>query len=270
MYLYRWFVRRVQNTYTIRAYKNIGIFFFMTLVVTILAAGEGKRMRSDIPKVLHSVSGKPMLVRVVEAVREIEKEMSLRMVVVTGRHHRAIVETLSKWIDIFGIVFIEQPVPIGTGHAVRCCMEQYAKGDKVLVLNGDMPLLTGGLLSRFVKDTRAVAAVISAKIENPTGYGRILYGTRTFTGIVEEKDATPEQREIREINAGVYLFDATFLHEYLPKIKNENQQREYYLTDIFILAEREAITTFLLDKSENVQIRGVNTPEELAELEAAL
>jgi len=242
----------------------------MTLVVTILAAGEGKRMRSDIPKVLHLVGGKPMLVRVVEAVRELEQEMSMRIVIVTGRHHRLIVETLSKWMDIFGVIFIEQPVPIGTGNAVKCCMDQYVKGDTVLILNGDMPLLTSGLLSRFVKDTHAVAAVISAKIENPTGYGRILYSRDLFSGIVEEKDATPEQCEICEINAGVYLFEAGFLREYLPRIKNENRQKEYYLTDIFAIAEREPMTTFLLDRSENLQIRGVNTPEELAELETTL
>jgi len=239
------------------------------LVVTILAAGEGKRMRSDIPKVLHLVGGKPMLLRVIETARELKPD---KIVVVTGRHHKLIINTLSNYTDIFGILFVEQPEPNGTGDALKCCLHQFELYQRVLVLNADMPLINADLLSRFVSDNTVNAKVLTATIENPTGYGRILYESNHFVGIKEEKDATDEERKIKEINSGIYLFQTRFLRSFISKITNDNVQNEYYLTDIIKIGRdaEQNISTFLINENENLYIKGVNTPEELSEAELYL
>jgi bifunctional UDP-N-acetylglucosamine pyrophosphorylase/glucosamine-1-phosphate N-acetyltransferase len=236
----------------------------MPLTIIILAAGEGKRMKSELPKVLHLCGEKPMLVRVVEAARKLEPN---KLVIVTGRHHKTIIQTLGIWIDVFGISFVEQPQPIGTGHAVNCCKQQFEANDRVLILNGDMPLIQSQLLENFVNELSLVdGLVLTARLENPHGYGRIIYDKNEFTQIIEEKDCTEEQRKINEINSGVYVFRGKVLHRCLPLITNENKQKEYYLTDIVGLAKEYNISTFLIKDDENFQIRGANTPEELSEL----
>ena len=241
------------------------------LVVLILAAGEGKRMRSELPKVLHVCGEKPMLVRVIESARGLNPD---KIVVVTGRHHKQIIQTIGKWMDSFGIVFVEQPEPIGTGHAVRCCESEFKKNDRVLILNGDMPLIQTSLLQKVLSNTvDSEGVILTAMLENPYGYGRIVYdASGEFVAIVEEKDCTEEERGIREINTGVYVFLGKVLHSFLPKIKNTNKQKEYYLTDIVGIAKKSggSLKTFLLEENENVQIRGANTPEELKELEGFL
>lgn len=235
------------------------------LVVIILAAGEGKRMRSDLPKVLHPCGEKPMLVRVIETVQSLHPQ---KIVVVAGRHHPLILETLEKWIDCQEIVFVKQPTPMGTGHAVRCCENEFESNDRVLIINGDMPLIRHGLLEDLLEKARHVeGTVLTAILENPYGYGRIIYHpTGIFTGIIEEKDCSLEQKQIQEINTGVYVFHGKVLHHCLSHITNNNQQQEYYLTDIIKFTNKYTINTFLIDKNENIQICGVNTPEELHEL----
>jgi UDP-N-acetylglucosamine diphosphorylase/glucosamine-1-phosphate N-acetyltransferase len=234
------------------------------LVVIILAAGEGKRMRSSLPKVLHLLQLKPMLVRVIETTRYL---MPSKIVVVTGKHRQLIIETINQWMDSSQLVFIEQPVAIGTGHAVRCCQSEFSMNDRVLILNGDMPLIQPTLLYNFSQNNNNV--ILTAKIMEPHGYGRIVYDDiGIFSEIIEEKDCTEEQRKITEINSGVYLFSGEFLHSFLPKITNENRQKEYYLTDIVKIAKQKNsnIKTFLINETDNNQIRGVNTPEELEQL----
>jgi bifunctional UDP-N-acetylglucosamine pyrophosphorylase/glucosamine-1-phosphate N-acetyltransferase len=135
-----------------------------------------------------------------------------------------------------------------------------------------MPLINEDLLSRFVSDNTVNAKVLTAIIENPTGYGRIVYESDHFVGIKEDKDATDEERQIKEINSGIYLFQTRFLRSFLPKIKNENVQNEYYLTDIIKIGRdaQQNISTFLINENENLYIKGVNTPEELYEAELYL
>ena len=238
----------------------------MPLTAIILAAGEGKRMRSDLPKVLHLVGGKPMLVRVLETVRMVNPE---KIVVVTGKHHNQIIQTLGKWMDIFGIIFVEQSPALGTGHAVLCCLDQFTKDDRVLILNGDMPLLRSTVLRILLSHERN--RVMTTKLENPTGYGRAIYDSRgEFRGIVEERDCREDEREIQEVNTGVYVFSGEVLHKCLPLLTNDNSQKEYYLTDVVrhALSAGYSIDTYMT--IDSICTRGVNTPEELLELDKYL
>lgn len=229
-----------------------------------MAGGEGKRMRSSLPKVLHLFRGKPMLVWVIEAALS----LSSSIVIVTGKFHEQIIRVLSENIDIFGIVFVRQLEPNGTGDAIKSCLGQYTMTNQVLILNGDMPLITRALLETFINNAKTDCAVLSTRLEDPHGYGRILVSGDIFEGIVEEKDATDEQRKIDQVNTGIYLITGEVLHSYIPKIKNENLQKEYYLTDIIGLIRADStgprVSTVFIEENEN--LRGINTPEELAEL----
>jgi UDP-N-acetylglucosamine diphosphorylase/glucosamine-1-phosphate N-acetyltransferase len=247
-------------------------FHYDSLVVTIMAGGEGKRMRSNIPKVLHLFRGRPMLVWVIEAALTLAPK---KIVVITGKFHEQIIRTLSEYMDIFGVVFIQQKNPLGTGDAIKSSLGQYETGDRVLILNGDMPLIDQTILETFINNAKTDCVVLSTRLENPHGYGRIICQEGVFTCIVEEKDATPDEKKIDQVNAGLYLITGEVLHMYIPKITNENNQKEYYLTDIIGLVNGSKyneitghqISTVLLGDEENIKIRGINTPEELAELE---
>ena len=234
------------------------------LVVTILAAGEGKRMNSNIPKVLHLFHNKPMLVNVIET------SMSLlpkRIIVITGKYDELIKNTLSKYINIENIQFVIQKQPLGTGDAIKNCLPLYNDNEKILILNGDMPNITKELLKKFI-DRNYPFVVLVAKLANPSGYGRIVYNNNIFMEIVEEKDCTEIQRTINIINSGLYLINSELLQQYVPIITNKNMQKEYYLTDIVKLAKQHMnIKTFLINENENKYIQGVNTQEELRLLE---
>jgi bifunctional UDP-N-acetylglucosamine pyrophosphorylase/glucosamine-1-phosphate N-acetyltransferase len=239
----------------------------MPFTAIILAAGEGKRMRSELPKVLHLVGGKPMLVRVLESVQAVSPE---KIVVVTGRYHHQIIQTLAKWMDIFGIIFVEQSPTLGTGHAVLCCLDQFTKNDRVLILNGDMPLIRPAILRIIISPERE-NKVMTTRLENPTGYGRIIYDHRgDFRGIIEECNCGEHERLLTEVNTGVYVLSGRVLHECLPLLTNDNSQKEYYLTDVVshALAAGYKIHTYMTMDSKST--RGANTPEELAELENLL
>jgi len=255
------------------SYKGIKIndkMIYMSLIVTILAGGEGKRMRSDLPKVLHLFNGKPMLVRIIEEVLSLHPD---KIIIVTGRHHRQIMNTLSQYIDIFGFQFVEQPIPLGTGNAVSHCLDHYRSGDRVLILNGDMPLLSSQVIKSLIDRSSGYdGGIVTAQLETPFGYGRILYDELNIVrAIVEESSCTREQREINIINAGIYYFNASVLKTYIPMLSNNNFKKEFYLTDIikdmYEHSTGKKITSYLLKNEENMVIRGVNTPEELKELE---
>jgi UDP-N-acetylglucosamine diphosphorylase/glucosamine-1-phosphate N-acetyltransferase len=237
------------------------------LVVTILAGGQGKRMRSDIPKVLHLFKEKPMLARIIETVRELNPK---KIIIITGKFHQLIIQTLSKYIDVFGLVFVKQPEALGTGNAIKCCLDEYDSNDKVLILNGDTPLITSTILQGFIEDSRGSCNVLTARFENPFGYGRIIYDKDgDFIGIIEEKDCSEVQKTINVINGGIYYIDGFILKQFVPLISNNNVQKEYYLTDIVKIVKNKSwnvIDTVLLDESETRYISGVNTPEELETL----
>lgn len=242
------------------------------LIITILAAGEGKRMNSSLPKVLHIFNGKPMLVRIVETSLLLSPQ---KIIIVTGKHDELIKKTLANYIDIIDLIFVNQTAPFGTGDAIKYCLPFYNNDSQVLILNGDMPLINRKILGRFIKNcTGYKASILVAKFNNPTGYGRIVVNnTAKFVGIVEEKDCTEEQRKIKIINSGIYLFDGKILRDFIPMIDNNNTQNEYYLTDIVKIIRQNTdymVYTDIIDEYENKNISGVNTPEELLKLELFL
>lgn len=242
----------------------------MNLTITILAAGEGKRMRSNIPKVLHLFQGKPMLVSIIETSKKLDAK---KIIIITGKYDVLIKETISKYmdIDIGNLIFIQQASPLGTGDAIKSCLPSYNKEDKVLILNGDMPLINKEILQKFIDASPYEMNILVARFSNPTGYGRILYDEKKeFIEIVEEKDCSPEQKKIDIINSGLYYINADLLIKYIPMIENRNSQKEYYLTDIVKIikhSEEININTFLICQDENKYISGVNTPDELEMLE---
>ena len=214
----------------------------MPVSAVILAAGKSTRMKSATPKPLQPVCGRPMLGYLLDAVREAGAET---IVVVVG-HGKELV------IDAFGsekgVVFVEQKEQLGTGHAVQVAVPALPESGDVIVLAGDLPLVRGASLKELVEKHREASAAMSlatAIVPDPTGYGRILRdGQGDFVHIVEQLDATPEQREIREVFPSVTCGTARAMKDALSKLKNDNAKGEYYFTDAFGLA-REAGGTIL-------------------------
>ncbi len=236
-------------------------------VIVIMAAGEGKRMRSDKPKVLHEFNGKVMIVKILETISLLNVS---RVYVITGRHHDKIKEEIEKSRLRINVQYVRQREPLGTGDAIKSCLPELTNNDSVLILNGDMPCINGEMLVRFVNDCNE-AGIITVNLENPTGYGRIIMNNRKeFRGIREEKDCTDEERLIKKVNTGIYYLHAMILKTYLPKITNENRQQEYYLTDIFekiFECEDLDVNVYTVKEEEKRYVMGVNTPEELTYLE---
>lgn len=238
------------------------------LNAVILAAGKGKRMKSDLAKVLHPVRGLPMVVYVIRAVRQAG---SGRIVVVIGHQRDRVRAALGDQ----GVEFVVQADQLGTAHALARTEETLAgeSGD-LLVLAGDTPLLTGRTLSRLVdrhRRTGAAATVLTAVLEDPAGYGRIV---RTPDGlldaIVEDRDAAGPQKKIREINTGAYCFQAPLIFEILREIDTTNAQKEYYLTDaIPVLRSRGMVVGALVAENWR-EMLGVNSSAQLAEVEAIM
>lgn len=237
------------------------------LVITILAGGEGKRMNSTIPKVLHLFNGKPMLVNIIETSLLLKPS---QIIIVTGKYNDLIQDTLSNYIDITQLTFVQQKTPLGTGDAIKCCLEFYKPEQKVLILNGDMPLINKEVLEQFINSRQTNCNILVAQFSNPTGYGRIIYKNDEFMEIIEEKDCNEEQRKINIVNSGLYFIASELLCEFIPMITNTNKQQEYYLTDIVKIIKSNTshkIDTFLIDINDNKYISGVNTQDELTELE---
>lgn len=199
------------------------------LTTVILAAGHGKRMKSKLPKVLHQVSGQPMVKHVIDLANAVKSD---KVICVVG-HGK---ETVKEVLKDEQVIFVEQLEQLGTGHAVMMA-DQYIGSGEILVLFGDAPLLSVDTLEAFVEFHRFKAygaSLISTHFTDPTGYGRIIRNLdQEFIKIVEHKDATDEERKVTEINSGIGLFNAELLNEALGKLKNENNQGEYYLTDVF-------------------------------------
>jgi bifunctional UDP-N-acetylglucosamine pyrophosphorylase/glucosamine-1-phosphate N-acetyltransferase len=241
------------------------------LVVTIMAAGEGKRMNSDIPKVLHKFKGIPMLIRII---LEVIKLSPKKIIIITCKHDLLIKNTIMRTLEynIFQeLIFVQQNIPNGTGYAIKCTLNYYEDNENVLILNGDMPLISNKLLYNFVKDLDSAKLLVS-KLENSYGYGRIIYDDNNkFIGIIEEKDCNENEKKINIINAGIYFFNSDILKKYIPLIDNNNVQKEYYLTDIIKIIRNNNsnidIKTYLIEDQLKYQIQGVNTQEELKNLE---
>lgn len=239
----------------------------MDLSVIIMAGGLGKRMQSSIPKVLHMLVHKPMLVHVIENAKRLNPK---KIYIIVGKYKNVIESTLRTYVNMKDIEFVLQPEALGTGHAIQCALPKLEPNQNVLILSGDVPLLTSQTMQSMITDSPV--SLLAADIDEPTGYGRIVQEDGKFTKIVEEKDATEEEKKIQTINAGVYCFRSEMLTTHLPKINNENAQNEYYLTDIFeILNSMDVdMRVVLLPSSKAMEMTGVNTKEQLEELEQKL
>lgn len=237
------------------------------LAAIIMAAGQGKRMKNpDKAKVLHEVGGEPMLGR---AVRLADESGASPVVVIIGHQREAVKDYLQS--AGFKVETAVQDPQLGTGHAVMQA-EPALKNFKgaALVLSGDVPLLKketiNNLLSRHLNDNASVT-VLTAEFEDPSGYGRIVRrADGAVEKIVEHKDADDVEKQINEINSGIYLFDAQDLFNTLKKIKPDNAQAEYYLTDVFELFYKDGRRISAVMAKEKREIQGANTIEELEDL----
>ena len=234
----------------------------------ILAAGKGTRMKSDKAKVLHILNGKPLLYYSLAAAKEAGAE---KIVAVIGHQADEVREIFSG----SGCVFVEQKPQLGTGHAVLQAKEVLAGYDGLtVILCGDVPLLKPSTIKSLVDNhvaTKAVVSVLTTIPPSPHAYGRIVKDDRgNVLKIVEHKDATGDEKKIGEINTGIYCVDTKFLFYALGKVTNNNQQREYYLTDIVEIAVREGQKVKSFIAPDYVEVMGINTLEELSRAEKYL
>lgn len=238
------------------------------LQVIIMAGGLGKRMKSELPKVLHEIDGTPMLVHVIKQSQKLNPD---KIIIVVGKYKLLIQDTIANFIDIHSITFVEQVQPKGTGDAIKCCIYELMKMplSNVLILSGDIPLLSHITMKNVLNNLNNVK-IVTTDIENPSGYGRIVTEYNVFIKIVEEKDCDLNEKQITKINCGIYAFDTNLLCKYLPTLDNNNSQAEYYLTDIIEKISNEEnieIEMYNIPKVKQFEISGVNTPEQLTELE---
>ena len=235
----------------------------MRFQVVILAAGQGKRMNSDLPKVLHPLAGKPMLVHVIDTARELESE---HICVVHGHGGERVKAALSGE----DLAYALQEPQLGTGHALQQALPHLTKAPITLVLYGDVPLVRAGTLRTLLDAAGKGVAVLTAELPDPTGYGRILRNKAgSVIGIVEQKDATALQRRIREINTGIMALPTAKLAQWLPKLQNRNAQKEYYLTDVIALAVKDRLPVTGVKAEDAGETEGVNSRVQLARLERA-
>jgi bifunctional UDP-N-acetylglucosamine pyrophosphorylase/glucosamine-1-phosphate N-acetyltransferase len=233
------------------------------LHVVILAAGEGKRMKSTLPKVLQKIAGQPMLAHVIAAAREL-RPAGLHIVYGHGGE-----QVRSAFVEQADLQWAEQARQLGTGHAVQQAMPAIPDGAQVLVLYGDVPLITVHTLRQLLA-AEGRLAVLVAELEDPTGYGRIVRDLEGRVGaIVEHKDADEEQRRIHTVNTGILAADATALKTWLQRLSNDNAQGEYYLTDVFAMAAAEYTAAEMVAVADAVETEGANDPWQLAQLERA-
>ncbi len=231
----------------------------------ILGAGKGTRMKSDLPKVVFPVGGRAMVCAVVEACRDAGVE---RIVVVVGHKQ----ELVRRALDGFGVEFVVQDQQLGTGHAVGCA-EGLLRGfdGDVLVLCGDGPLIRPGTIRRLVqlhRETGASATLATSVIDDPTGYGRIVRdGAGRFAAIVEQKNCTPAQRSIREVNPSYYCFRTPALFTALRDVRRNEVSGEYYLTDVPELMLRAGLGVEVMDAVPPEDVLSINTPEDLARVD---
>jgi len=240
------------------------------LAVVVLAAGEGTRMKSATPKILHEIAGLPLIGHVLSTAHS----LGANHVVTVLRHERERIENYVKAFYPNTVIALQDEIP-GTGRAVEAALEQLPsdfEGD-VAVLSGDVPLLDVASIEQLVEIHRGnqnSGTLISAIMADPKGYGRIVRSRENFVGIVEQKDANPEQLEITEVNAGVYIFDAQHLKTALSRVTLENAQKEKYLTDVAALMLEQGQSVSAHPISDNWLVAGINDRAQLGEVASEL
>ena len=233
------------------------------LSIIILAAGQGTRMRSALPKVLQTVAGKPLLGHVLDGAHALQ---ATDICIVYGHGGEAV----RKAFQGESLRWVLQAEQLGTGHAMQQAMPGTPDENRVLVLFGDVPLLKPSTLSRLLDDTPDDdVAVLSVDMEDPSGYGRIVRDGGSVSCIVEEKDADADIRAVREINTGVMVCPARKLKSWLDSLRNDNAQGEYYLTDVIAMAVNDNVTVYGIKADSAVEVMGINDKKQLAEAERA-
>jgi UDP-N-acetylglucosamine diphosphorylase/glucosamine-1-phosphate N-acetyltransferase len=249
-----------------------------------MAGGLGKRMGSSLPKVLHKINNAPMICHVLYNAIILNCNIK-KILIVVGKYKDEIKEVIDKEMKNFFIhpmfthrldpsvlKYVDQPIPLGTGHAIQCCVPelQDLPDAKVLILSGDVPLLSIQTMWNILNNQSSVRLVITT-MKNPTGYGRILLTPDgKFERIKEQKDCNEEETKIDMVNCGIYAIHSKFILKYSKRLTNNNAQKEYYLTDIIeIIKDQEKINIdlFNIPESNQYEIMGVNTIEQLKELE---
>lgn len=236
----------------------------------VMAGGEGKRMNSSTPKVLHCVGGKPMIYTIVKRALSVGIDT---VYIVCGKFREEIIKSIDKPLrDEFPhakIIYVTQPVPLGTGDAIKCCLPHMKSlctvGTEVVIINGDTPLINN-TLTTLVEDKQSPCLMVT-RLAEPFGQGRIVQNSDdSFEKIVEEKDADDDEKKITLVNCGVYKLSANDLFDFVPRIENNNAQNEYYLTDVcgFI---KERLNLYEVPKEFQFELLNVNTQADLARAE---
>lgn len=239
------------------------------VAIAIMAAGKGTRLKSKHPKVLHEVGGKPLLAHVIAAAARVAAPSDIYVII----GHEA--ERVRQAVAAAGVQFVVQPEQRGTGHAVMAAREALASYDHVIVLSGDAPMITAETI-RNLRDAHlrhpAAMTLLSAVLTNPTGYGRVIRkaGSDEVLDIVEEKAASPEQRQLREINSGFYVFAGKPLFGHIDRLSTDNPHGEFYLTDMAGILSRAGERVAAYPAENPAEILGSNTRAEMVELDRAL
>ena len=236
----------------------------MNLDIVILAAGKGTRMGSPLPKVLSNLAGRPLLAHVLDTASKLKR---CKLHVVVGHEAKKVKQAFSSNKKIN---WIKQSKQLGTGHAVKQALKHIRHNSNVVILYGDVPLISENTVQKLAKLASKGPALLTFNKENPTGYGRIIRGSRNkVQAIVEEKDASSSEREISEVNSGIMAFKAKDLTRLIGKIKNNNKAKEFYLTDTIQEAYHEKLNIQSLKLTDIDEVLGCNTLEELQTLERA-
>ena len=237
--------------------------------IIILSAGRGTRMKSDKAKVLHKINDKPMILRVAQTAKNVAGDC---IVFVIGHQAEQVKKTVSDFGDF---IFAYQHEQLGTGHAVSCALPflpDYV--NDVVILSGDVPLLTSETIFRLIKDHKSAKrdlSLLAVNVDNPEGYGRVFYDENmNVTSIVEEADANIEQKSVKTVNSGIYCVDKELLSSSLKKIDSDNSQKEYYLTDIIQIGYFEGKKVGALVSDDYEEVVGVNSLNDLKKAECIL
>ena len=231
-------------------------------IIIILGAGKGARMQSELPKVLHKINNKPMIEHVVDVAKNLNPE---KIIVVVGYKKELVIESLKE----NEIIFVEQKNQNGTADAIKECIPAIKNscGD-ILILSGDVPLIRTSTLESFINlhnNKKALGSLISAELPDATGYGRIIKNNKgQLIKIIEHKDATNQQKEINEINSGIYIINSKVLNQKISLIDNDNKQQEYYLTDIFNFIDENDTSIYKIKNYHEVS--GINNIDQLENL----
>ena len=239
----------------------------MSLSIVIMAAGKGTRMKSAHPKVLHKIAGRPMLSHVISTTSSLS---AAQQIVITGHGADQVEATMRQAFTSLPLSFVRQEPQLGTGHAVQQAVPVLPHEGTTLILNGDTPLIEAATARALVEACGGdKLALLTIHLPDPTGYGRIVRDVsgQKVLAIVEHKDATEAQRAITEVYTGVMAAPTARLKQWLSKLTNQNAQGEYYLTDVVSLAQLDGVTVVAAQPRDEVEVLGVNSPLQLAELE---